>query len=379
MRTHTGEKPYKCPVEGCGKGFTCSKQLKVHSRTHTGEKPYHCDICFRDFGYNHVLKLHRVQHYGSKCYKCTICDETFKSKKEMEAHIKGHANSDPDEEEMEQSSASSSADNAMIVAGNKPAPIGKKYGSEALSPETTNSSSDTDDVVFYNMYPPTTPAYERTFVNGEQKSLGGVNPALLAAVSIEMANNKNKMGEELNATEQLHPQAPAAIPTSTTDPTNASPEGIAANRAITAAGFETISGYFAATQHVPEYRSSSNDIVRCVEAALASAEPTNSNRDETLLTPPRSSPESRSPDRSSSPECDSILMADRDIMSLPPRKRKLYLKDQSLPSPSVSSLMQENLEALPPKPPFSTPNTTNSAALAQRRLGSVIQFANKAS
>lgn len=53
-----------------------------------------------------------------------------------------------------------------------------------------------------------------------------------------------------------------------------------------------------------------------VEAALAGAEP--------LLTPPRSSPES--PDRSSSPESD--LMSGRDVMSLPIRKRKLYLRDE---------------------------------------------------
>lgn len=53
-----------------------------------------------------------------------------------------------------------------------------------------------------------------------------------------------------------------------------------------------------------------------VEAALAGAEP--------LLTPPRSSPES--PDRSSSPESESGVVLVRDVMSLPIRKRKLYLK-----------------------------------------------------
>lgn len=56
-----------------------------------------------------------------------------------------------------------------------------------------------------------------------------------------------------------------------------------------------------------------------VEAALAGAEP--------LLTPPRSSPES--PDRSSSPESESGVVIVRDNMSLPIRKRKLYLKDDN--------------------------------------------------
>jgi hypothetical protein len=79
-----------------------------------------------------------------------------------------------------------------------------------------------------------------------------------------------------------------------------------------------------------------SNLVRCVEAALE-------------LTPPRSSPES--PDRSSSPDSDSLLMADRDNNTLPPRKRKLYFKDNH--------------------------NQTNQAApkSSQARISSVIQFA----
>lgn len=54
-------------------------------------------------------------------------------------------------------------------------------------------------------------------------------------------------------------------------------------------------------------------IVRQVEAAIG-------------LSPPRSS-STESPDRSSSPESDSLIMADRDVMTLPLRKRKLYMND----------------------------------------------------
>jgi hypothetical protein len=74
-----------------------------------------------------------------------------------------------------------------------------------------------------------------------------------------------------------------------------------------------------------------SDTLRRVEAALAGTE--------TMLTPPRSSPES--PDRdSSSPDSDSISMAHRDNNTLPPRKRKLYFKDNQQNPNDVNSVLR---------------------------------------
>ncbi len=46
MRRHTGERPYSCHFEDCGKAFARSGDLLKHHWTHgVGEPKHSCDIC----------------------------------------------------------------------------------------------------------------------------------------------------------------------------------------------------------------------------------------------------------------------------------------------------------------------------------------------
>jgi uncharacterized Zn-finger protein len=48
-RTHKTERPYKCPVPGCGAFFKQKMHMLRHQRTHTGSRPFECSICGRLF------------------------------------------------------------------------------------------------------------------------------------------------------------------------------------------------------------------------------------------------------------------------------------------------------------------------------------------
>lgn len=66
FNSSAGEKPFKCPIEGCGRSFTTSNIRKVHIRTHTGERPYYCSepSCGRSFASATNYKNHMRIHTG---------------------------------------------------------------------------------------------------------------------------------------------------------------------------------------------------------------------------------------------------------------------------------------------------------------------------
>lgn len=92
VKTHTGERPYRCLVPSCTKRFTTTGNLARHQRLHGFIQPLECPIpnCFVTVTSQHKLEKHVKGHYSNPIRVCRIpgCGKTFSTTGNLNRHLR---------------------------------------------------------------------------------------------------------------------------------------------------------------------------------------------------------------------------------------------------------------------------------------------------
>ncbi|XP_063240013.1 uncharacterized protein LOC134540893 isoform X2 [Bacillus rossius redtenbacheri] len=92
--SHTKEIRHICDL--CGRMFSSSSTYRMHRVWHDNPLPYKCDICGQRFKHTSILSVHkRRSHTGERPYKCPYCPYTFAVGSTMKKHIILHTKQFP--------------------------------------------------------------------------------------------------------------------------------------------------------------------------------------------------------------------------------------------------------------------------------------------
>lgn len=94
LRSHTNDRPFKCPYDDCDKDYLEEKHLSQHIKgSHTHDRKYTCPEpgCGKSFVTNTRLRRHALVHEGADRYRCRgygDCDQSFRKHQTLQRHIR---------------------------------------------------------------------------------------------------------------------------------------------------------------------------------------------------------------------------------------------------------------------------------------------------
>ncbi|XP_026319854.1 gastrula zinc finger protein XlCGF46.1-like isoform X3 [Hyposmocoma kahamanoa] len=80
----------------CGRTFRTEKNLEAHMAVHlSSSKSFTCKVCGRSYNTLSNLRTHSITHSNERPYHCHLCKKCFKRKQDLKFHINQHTGAKP--------------------------------------------------------------------------------------------------------------------------------------------------------------------------------------------------------------------------------------------------------------------------------------------